>query len=217
VVERAVDMLTLLGILGLSLFVHPISEATEGGRMVRAGAVVLLTLCLALTVFVVTLESQPRLARRVIGALTRFLPAGARGRVATAVEHFLEGLSLFRDLPRLSWVFLLSFAMFLVCALALAVGMWSMRIDVPWYAGLVMLVITAIGIMVPAAPGYVGTLNVACIAGLALFGVGKELAAPFSWFYFASQWLPITTVGLFYLNREGLSLRSLGQAQEGAA
>jgi hypothetical protein len=80
-----------------------------------------------------------------------------------------------------------------------------------------MLVITAIGIMVPAAPGYIGTMNVACIAGLALFGVGKEQAVPFSWFYWAGQWLPVTLVGLFYLQREGLSLRALGSAQEGAA
>jgi hypothetical protein len=71
--------------------------------------------------------------------------------------------------------------------------------------------------MVPAAPGYIGTLNLACIAGLALFGVGKTLAVPFSWFYFASQWLPITAVGLYYLNREGLSLASLGEARESPA
>jgi hypothetical protein len=34
---------------------------------------------------------------------------------------------------------------------------------------LLMLVVTAIGIMVPSAPGYVGPLNAACVAGLALF------------------------------------------------
>jgi len=80
-----------------------------------------------------------------------------------------------------------------------------------------MLVITAIGIMVPAAPGYIGTLNLACIAGLALFGVGKDLAVPFSWFYWASQWVPVTGVGLFCLQKAGLSLRSLGEAQKADA
>jgi uncharacterized protein (TIRG00374 family) len=217
VVERAVDMLTLLGILGISLLVHPFSEATEGGRMVKAGAGLMLVLCFGLTFAVILLESQPALARRVIAGMTAPLPARLRERVASMVGHFLEGLGLFRDLPRLLWVFLLSFAMFGVYALALAISMASLGIDVPWYAGLTMLVITAIGIMVPAAPGYIGTLNLACVAGLALFGVGKELAVPFSWFYFVSQWLPITAVGLFYLNREGLSLRSLGQAQESPA
>jgi len=214
VVERAVDMITLLGILGISLLVHPLSETTEGGRMVKAGATVLIILCVGLTATVVMLESQPRLARSVIGGLTAPLPERARARVGNMVVHFLDGLGLFRDLPRLAWVFLLSFGMFGIYALALAISMASLGIVVPWYAGLTMLVITAIGIMVPAAPGYIGTLNLACVAGLALFGVGKDLAVPFSWFYFVSQWLPITAVGLFYLNREGLSLRSLGQAQE---
>ena len=43
-----------------------------------------------------------------------------------------------------------------------------------------MLVITAIGIMVPAAPGYIGTLNFACMVGLALFGIGKVQSVPFA-------------------------------------
>jgi len=111
-------------------------------------------------------------------------------------------------------VFLLSFVMFGTFSLALSGSMWSMHIDVPWFGGLLMLVITAIGIMVPAAPGYIGTLNLACVAGLALFDIGKDRAVPFSWFYFASQWIPVTVVGLIYLNREGLSLKSLGEASK---
>ncbi len=217
VVERAVDMLTLLGILGIALLVHPISEATAAGRMVRAGAGVLLLLCVALTLFVVALESQPRFAHAAIAFATRPLPEGLRRKVGEAAQHFLEGLGLFRDLPRLAWVFVISFGMFLVYALALSISMRSLGIDVPWYAGLIMLVITAIGIMVPAAPGYIGTLNLACIAGLALFGIGKDHAVPFSWFYFISQWLPITLVGLVYLNREGLSLKHLGQTEDAGA
>lgn len=214
VVERAVDMITLLAILGIALLVHPISAATEAGRMVQAGAGVLVATCVVLTVFVVMLERQPRLAHAAVGALTAPLPEKLRARVAHILTHFVEGLGLFRDLKRLSWVFLLSFLMFGVVVLGLQASMWALAIDLPWYAGLIMLVITAIGIMVPAAPGYIGTMNVACIAGLALLRVGKDLAVPFSWFYWASQWLPVTLVGLWCLQREGLSLRSLGQAQE---
>ena len=94
--------------------------------------------------------------------------------------------------------------------------MWAFKLSTPWYSGLVMLVITAIGIMVPAAPGYIGTMNLACIAGLALFSVGKDQAVPFSWFYWTGQWLPVSVVGLYYLRREGLSLRTLGHVQETA-
>ena len=217
VVERAIDMLTLLGILGIALLVHPLSTNTEAGRMTQAGAGVLVVLCVALTAFVIVLERSNRLAQTMIAWATRPLPEGIRTRVSATMAHFIEGLGLFSDLPRLAWVFLLSFVMFGFFAFGLSVSMWALGIDVPWYGGLIMLVITAIGIMVPAAPGYIGTMHLACIAGLALFGVSKEAAVPFSWFYWAGQWIPVTAIGLFYLQREGLSLASLGQAQESTA
>ena len=213
VVERAIDMLTLLGIFGVSVLVHPIAENTDAGRLVQWGARVLIGLCLALTVFVVAIERSRTLAQAVVKRVTAPLPEAARARVAEMLERFVEGLGLFRDFGKLAVVFALSFAMFMCFACALGISLWSLGIDLPWYAGLTMLVITAIGIMVPAAPGYIGTLNIACTAGLSLFGVGKALSVPFSWFYFFSQWLPITAVGLVLLNREGLSLRSLGQAE----
>ena len=215
VVERAIDMLTLLGIFGVTMLVHPIAENTEAGRLVQWGARLLVGLCVALTVFVIAVERNRPLAQAVVRFVSGPLPGEARERVAIMLERFIEGLGLFRDVGRLTLVFTLSFAMFLCFACALALSLWSLGIALPWYAGLVMLVITAIGIMVPAAPGYIGTLNIACTSGLALFGVGKSQSVPFSWFYFFSQWLPITAVGLVYLNREGLSLRSLGEARGG--
>jgi uncharacterized membrane protein YbhN (UPF0104 family) len=155
--------------------------------------------------------------RTLVQKLASPLPERMRDRGVAAMSHFVEGLTLFRDVPRLLWVFLLSFIMFGCYALALQISAWALDIALPWYGGLVMLVITAIGIMVPAAPGYIGTMNLACVAGLALFSVGKERAVPFSWFYWAGQWLPVSLVGFYCLRREGLSLRSLGEAEDKAA
>ena len=217
VVERVVDMITLLAILGIALLVHPISSESEAGRLTQAGASTLVVAVALLTVFLVVLERTPQLMNRIIERLCAPLPERWQRRVLTAFRHFLEGLVLFRDLPRLLWVMLLSFLMFGTFALGLQVSMWALDLPVPWYGGLLMLVVTAIGIMVPAAPGYIGTLNLACVAGLALFSVGKELAVPFSWFYWVAQWLPVTVIGLLYLKREGLTLRSIGEVQESTA
>ena len=217
VVERAVDMLTLLAILGIALLVHPLSESTAAGRMTRAGAGVLVVACVGLTAFVVALERSPGLAHRVTALATAPLPPRARTRVRDMLAHFLEGLGLFRDLPRLLLVLVMSFLMFGCFALGLQVSVMSFGLGLPWFAGLVLLVLTAVGIMVPAAPGYIGTMHLACIAGMALFDVGKDLAVPFAWFYWAGQWLPVTVLGLWYLQREGLSLGTLGRAGEGRA
>jgi hypothetical protein len=210
VVERAIDMLTLLAIFGIALILHPIAENTEAGRMVQEGARLMIALSFGLTIFVVVAERNRGLAHGFL----RVLPEKARGQGGRLLDRFLDGFALFRDPLKLLQVALLSFGMFMCYAVALGITGWSMHIDLPWYSGLVMLVVTAIGIMVPAAPGYVGTLNIACVVGLALFGVGKAPASAYSWFYFLSQWLPITAVGLYYLHREGLSLKSLGQAHD---
>ena len=217
VVERVVDMIALIVVLGVALWVHPLTEGSDATRLVRRGATLLIAGGVILTLGVIVLERWPAAAHALVGWLTRSLPERPRRRAAVMLDHFVEGLALFRDLPRLAWVFLLSFLMFGVVALGLTVSLWAFGIETPWYAGLVMLVITAIGIMVPAAPGYIGTMNVACKVGLRLFGVGPELSVPFSWFYWAGQWLPVTLVGLYYLRREGLSLASLGRVQDESA
>ncbi len=215
VVERVVDMLTLVAILGVSMLIHPMTSGSRAEELTRAGATALIVTCIALTVFVIVLERKPARVHALVERLSGLLPHAHRHRGGAMLGNFVEGLGLFRDLPRLAWVFLLSFAMFGGVVLGLQASMHALDIRLPWYAGLTMLVITAIGIMVPAAPGYIGTMNVACVAGLALFGVDKPLSVPFSWFYWASQWIPVTLVGLWYLRREGLSLASLGRASEG--
>jgi uncharacterized protein (TIRG00374 family) len=212
VVERAVDMLTLLAIFGLSLMVHPIAENTPAGVFVQLGARVMIAASVLLTIAVVLAERNRAAAHRVLERAFGFLPGGMPGRLVGAADHFLDGFGLFRDVPRLVSCFAFSMVMFLCYALGLSIAMRSMHLDVPWHAGLVMLVVTAIGIMAPSLPGGAGPLNVACSLGLALFGITDARASAFGWFYFFSQWLPITAVGLFYLNREGLSLRTLRQA-----
>ena len=218
VVERVVDMLALLAILGVTMLVHPIRAGSKAAEFTQAGATSLIVLTAGLLLMLIVLERTPGLARGLIRRLSAWLPERHRDRVAGALDHFLEGLGLFRDLPRLLWVFLLSFLLFGCFAVALQVSMVAFGIILPWYAGFTLLVISAFAIMAPAAPGYVGTMNLACVAGLALFGVVDATRAnSFSWFYWAGQWLPVTVVGLFYLRREGLSLRSLNQAQDSAS
>ncbi|HET7226297.1 MAG TPA: lysylphosphatidylglycerol synthase transmembrane domain-containing protein [Candidatus Eisenbacteria bacterium] len=218
VVERVVDMLTLLGIMGLTLFLHPVSAGSGWGKLVHGVGPLLIGASAAITLALVLLERKPARARALVAQLSSRLPERHRRKGVAALDHFVAGLSLFRDVPRLVWVFVLSFLMFGVFALGLQASAEALQLHLPWHAGLTLLVVTAIAIMVPAAPGYIGTMTGAYVIGLELFGVhDKALANSVSWFYWAGQWLPVTVVGLWFLHREGLSLRALGQAQEHAA
>jgi len=82
-------------------------------------------------------------------------------------------------------------------------------IQVPWTASLFVLSILNLGILIPAAPGYVGTFEFFGAASLALYGVGETVAKSFAISAHAVQFIPVTILGLIFLSREGLKLGSL--------
>jgi uncharacterized membrane protein YbhN (UPF0104 family) len=61
--------------------------------------------------------------------------------------------------------------------------------------------------MIPAAPGYIGTLQYAGTIALLQYGVERSTAFSFTLLYHAGQWFPVTAVGLAYFMRQNLSLR----------
>jgi hypothetical protein len=97
---------------------------------------------------------------------------------------------------------------------------WAMDIRVegrplPFASAAVVLVVMALGMMVPSGPGFVGTLQFFARKGLEVFSVDDEMALSFSIVYHATQWFPVTFVGLLYLLRENLSLRDVARTSQG--
>ena len=72
----------------------------------------------------------------------------------------------------------------------------------------------SLAVSIPASPGYIGTFHFFCIAALSLYGIGKNVALPFSVVLHASQYIPITLIGLIYLKTEHLTLKLLQKDQE---
>src|SRR5204862_5789578 len=66
VVERVVDMITLLAIFGIALLLHPIAATTEAGRLPSAGAGLLVLSCVGLTAFLVAIARRPRPLRLLV-------------------------------------------------------------------------------------------------------------------------------------------------------
>jgi uncharacterized membrane protein YbhN (UPF0104 family) len=77
--------------------------------------------------------------------------------------------------------------------------------------------IIAVAIVLPSAPGYVGTFQVATVAALALFAVPEATALSLSLVYHAVNYVPITVIGLVYLSAMNLTLGELRTAGEQAS
>jgi uncharacterized membrane protein YbhN (UPF0104 family) len=81
-------------------------------------------------------------------------------------------------------------------------------------ASVLSVVMVAIFIMIPAAPGFVGTFQAGCIVALGVFAVAKEEALSFSLLVHAIQFFSVNIIGAFCFLREGIRLREVPLDEE---
>jgi len=206
VVERIVDVFALLFFFCLALLLHPFAES------VRRGGWIMLGVNGVLLVLLVLAERHPSR----VSAFSRWagghLPGKLGDRAHTLLDNFVVGLGVLRQGPAIGWVVVYSLVMYGLTLASIQTCLMAFHFPVPWYASIVLLVSTSLGIIVAPTPGYVGAMQVACVWGLSLFGVDKSQAFSFSLYYHASQFVPITLLGLWYLARQGLSLGDVAGA-----
>ncbi len=209
-VERVFDGLALIAALWVvSLSVH---LPGWGQRVQVLSAAVFF----GATAGMALLLLQPELARRLLGLVLAPFPARLRGAAEGIFDAFVDGLAALRQ-PRV-----------LLVASALSVGVWTLE-GASYYLlsrginlglapgtdvsaiGLTLVTIN-LGIMVPSAPGYVGTQEFFGTAALGVFDVAAESALALVLVSHAVQYALVTGLGLLFFAREHLSPRDLGVA-----
>jgi len=197
VVERILDIFFLLLLLGTILLLRPLSAQIRswGGRL----------LALALPVFLALIlyRAYPR---QVLTVVNRGTPPRFRPRVASMAESFRDGLSAFTRAGSLFWAFVCSVIMWGCFALVVTLCLHAVHLRLPPEAGPVVMEVMAIGTMLPSAPGYIGTLQYSGKLALLQYGVDPSVALSFTFLYHASQWLPVTIIGLVCFFRQNRRL-----------
>ena len=127
-------------------------------------------------------------------------------RVADLVRHCVDGLRALQNLSLIVHIVALSLAMWLSVAGYYWLLLRACGMDLPLEAGLVMMLVVAVGVMLPAAPGFIGTFQYAVILALSLFSVPREEALSFSIIAHLAQLLPVILAGFIALLGSGLPL-----------
>ncbi|MBU0515345.1 MAG: flippase-like domain-containing protein [Proteobacteria bacterium] len=138
----------------------------------------------------------------------RFLPAALGQRVIGLLGSFVEGLRFNRGRD-LFWIVFYSFGVWLTLGFHVWLLCWSLGIDLGFAGAVFVEMAIAIMVMIPAAPGYVGTHQLAGATSLGLLRVPAGPAGAFAWLAWLIGYLPVVAVGFIFLWREGLSLRVL--------
>ncbi|MBI4390982.1 MAG: flippase-like domain-containing protein [candidate division NC10 bacterium] len=202
VVDRVLDVLTVVVLAGLALPFLPLSE---GMRQTWALGVALGGAAFAGLLWVRSQGPEGPL----LAPLARWAPAGVWGRVAQTARALAEGATSC-DFPRqapalVGWTVLLWGSYVLTAQVAF----WSVGLALPWTAAVALVVYLGVGLSLPSAPGYVGTFQFFTVAALALYGVEVSEALTFSIILHISFFFPVTAVGWAILAAEHVRLRDV--------
>jgi uncharacterized protein (TIRG00374 family) len=156
-------------------------------------------------------------SRQVITGLLVWLPGRLRSPAAHVLDSFCLGLDTLGDGRSLLAMAGLSLAIWAVNALGLQAAFVAFSLDLPLHAGFFVLAVLAGVLVLPSAPGYVGTFQFATKVALGLFGVPEAPALSLSILYHAVNFIPITLAGLVYLWALNLTLGELKAAGEKAS
>ncbi|MER3445426.1 MAG: hypothetical protein C4291_00705 [Candidatus Dadabacteria bacterium] len=203
VVERIFDGLTLLFFLTLISLFFPLPLWIK--RVGFAATVFFLSLSVFLLILMFKKTIGIRLVERGVSLFSSYIAQ----RASRLMDSFLSGLVIINHKKDILMAFLFSVIAWLAEATTYYVIGLSFGIDLPLYVPVLTVVIVNLGIMIPSAPGYVGTFEFFCISVLAIFSVEKSIALSFAIVLHAVLFIPITIVGMIYFWKENLSFAEI--------
>ncbi|GIW10718.1 MAG: TIGR00374 family protein [Dehalococcoidia bacterium] len=207
VVERVFDGLTLIALMGVVLLLFPLRGELPEVRLVMVGsAAVFLSIGLGLVVLLL----NEGLVLRLAALLLRPFPARLAQRGQAVVVNVLGGLQALRvrrhilavvGLSLVVWSLEAAGYFFVLRALAVPLGLEQQVL-----AALFLVVFVNLGIMIPSAPGYLGTFQLFAKIALSAFGVPATLGFAVAVLAHAVQYLLVTSAGAVVFLREQLTL-----------
>lgn len=192
IVERILDVLSIILILSIAVFYFPIPP-----WMIRGSALFLVFLAVFFGVFLFFLRRGS--APPFIGKILERLPEKLQGRIREWFLQLMKGLDVFGNKGLIVYLVFLSLLIWSVDALALYALFLALHISLPLSAAYALLAMIIVGITIPAAPGFIGNWHFFCVLGLTLFGVPRTEAVSYAILNHFISMAVIFSLGLIFL------------------
>ena len=205
VVERIFDAVVVIGFVLLNL--RQLTSMPDAGVFTKLGGLAAWAVGIflaGLAVFILV-AIFPKPAQRILhGMINRVLPERWHKPVIRVADRFLDGLMSLRSPKDVLMISLTS-----VLIWALETGLYvcvDRALGLGLNFGQLMLLngVVNLVLLIPAAPGGLGTFDAAGRAVLEVFGILPEPALGYTLVLRIALWVPITVVGAIYFLREGL-------------
>jgi uncharacterized membrane protein YbhN (UPF0104 family) len=153
------------------------------------------------------------LAVVVLAALFGFVGAGrffGRGGRGGRVGRFIGGIRTFSEPGRFALALAISLIAWLLDLAAIATTLWAFDIRLGVADSLLLLLSVNVALLLPSAPGSIGSVELGATLGAVYLGVAHAKAVAFALVYHAAQLAPLILLALLGL-LEGLVRRRRGK------
>ena len=194
-VERIFDMLTLMMVLLLVLMM------VELPAWLFRSACSILIVVILLLFFLIFLVVKRDLSVKGVDRVISKLPKTLSSRAMGLFHSFLDGLQILPDLKKTFYLAFLSAVIWSLVALSsyILFSSFTSMLGLPLAAAYAVLAITALGVTLPTAPGFVGNFHYSCVLALMLFGIPKNDALTYAILLHFVQIMITILLGLIFL------------------
>jgi uncharacterized protein (TIRG00374 family) len=221
-VDRVNDLTGLFAVMVIAVLTYDVNQDLEiaagalgnttpieiSSAVIRPATFTVFGLFVAAAAVLMFLHWRQSLMIRLTRTAFGWVSAGLAERLSEILRNFAEGLHIFRSRSDLAKAVFWSLLTWLANALSLTAIMLAFGLSSPWATSFLMLAFIAVSVSVPLAPGMVGQYHLPVVAALLLSYPGLEPAHAKAVAVVAhlSALVPITGLGFFCLQREGLGL-----------
>lgn len=207
VIERIFDLFMILAIFGLALLAYPQLPPWAVGAGYFAVGI------FAILIFFSfyarnNVEAIASFNKKFIGKFSD----KAAGKSEGIIRSFSDGLKVIHNAKDLLWLVLVSTLLWLINILWVWFTLEIFDFDLPISASFLVLVFILFAVSIPSAPGYVGTFHGFVIAALVFMGINTDAARASAVVMHATNYIPITLIGLYYLWKSNFSLKSVSES-----
>ncbi len=214
VIERLFDTFTILLLFAfVMLFIDFPREWTSIGMALRTGGLILFLLFLVSIALIILLKEKTSAFLAIAEKVLFFLPKKLRHKLVVMLDGFSKGLVLVKGRSKLIAVISYSLVLWGLYVVQIYVLGLSMGLSLPFMAPFFILVLLCFSVIIPSAPGYIGTFHVACQYGLIFYGFSRGTALSMAIILHAVGFIPTVLLGLLVLSLHHIPLRSISDGK----
>jgi glycosyltransferase 2 family protein len=218
VVDRLCDGFTVLLVLLITFFTIKLPSGMEKVQhgMVTGGYVTF-ALYVGVMGFLLLLRSRTEWTVRLVAVVLGPVSHSFAEKVAVQMRAFISGIRIPGSPSGVAGTAVSSLLIWATAIWPIDLMLRAFGLSLPPTASMFIMVFLVFAVMVPAAPGFVGTYHFACVTALSAFGVGSEKAVSIALVMHGMGFFPVIVAGLYYLWRDKLSLTAMTAKKESGA